>query len=160
VPYARLAEFPVELPPLRRRREDILLLLAHALGDRPADLTPSLAEALVLHGWPYNVRELRALAQELRIRGAGAARLGLELVEKRLARPGASQPDAPAPPDDDARDDAGDAAPIPDRAQLEALLRAHRGVVADVARAVRRSRKQVYRWITEQGLDVEQYRKG
>ncbi|MBZ0117697.1 MAG: Fis family transcriptional regulator, partial [Sandaracinaceae bacterium] len=46
----------------------------------------------------------------------------------------------------------------PDRAELEELLARHHGVVADVARAVGRSRKQVYRWIQQCDLDPEAFR--
>jgi transcriptional regulator with GAF, ATPase, and Fis domain len=63
--YARLAGYTVVLPPLRQRREDIGLLIA-ALMARHAAVTgtalPSLdaaaARALLLYGWPRNVREL------------------------------------------------------------------------------------------------------
>jgi hypothetical protein len=48
--------------------------------------------------------------------------------------------------------------PIPDRAQLEELLRRHGGIISDVARAVRRSRKQVYRWLELYQLDVAAFR--
>ena len=48
--------------------------------------------------------------------------------------------------------------PPPGRAELEELLRAHRGVVANVARAMRRSRKQVYRWLELHGLDAARFR--
>lgn len=37
-------------------------------------------------------------------------------------------------------------------------MRAHRGVVANVARAMRRSRKQVYRWLELHGLDAAAFR--
>jgi transcriptional regulator with GAF, ATPase, and Fis domain len=88
--YARLSEYPMSIPLLRERREDILLLFLHALGAPTARLTPALAEALLLHAWPFNVRELLALASQLRIRGGGAAGpldLDLELVADRLGRP-------------------------------------------------------------------------
>ncbi|MEP7122395.1 MAG: sigma 54-interacting transcriptional regulator [Byssovorax sp.] len=159
--YARLSGYPMSIPLLRERREDILLLLLHALGPTAARLTPALAEALLLHDWPFNVRELLALASQLRIRaGAATGPLDLELVSDRLARSAA----APQPPPDDSVDrpddraEAADKEPPPDRAALEALLTTHRGVVADVARAMRRSRKQVYRWIADQKLDVTRFR--
>ena len=163
--YARLAEYPMTIPKLRDRREDILLLLLHALGAPTPRLTPALAEALLLHAWPFNVRELLALASQIRIRaglvaGGAKALLDVDLVADRLARPGkvsASSVDAPMEPGDD-RAEAGDKDPPPDRAALEALLVAHRGVVADVARAMRRSRKQVYRWIADHELDVARFR--
>jgi len=72
--YYRLAVFPLELPPLRKRPEDILSLVEHFLrvhGAREAKpdcrLSETAAELLLHHGWPGNVRELenevqRALA--------------------------------------------------------------------------------------------------
>jgi DNA-binding NtrC family response regulator len=194
--FARLAELPLAIAPLRERREDILHLLFHALGAPRPKITFALAEALLLHGWPFNVRELIALATQLRIRSNGADLLDVDLAVDRLkpvpasgaspASPGpsgasgaslaspalpassasstaaASRGDVPVDPrragEDDERRDEDEKEPPPNRAQLEELLRAHRGVVADVARAMRRSRKQVYRWITHHGLDAQRFR--
>ena len=60
--YYRLNVFDIGLPPLRERREDILLLAAaflRELGGDTAELTPEAMEALRCHDWPGNVRELR-----------------------------------------------------------------------------------------------------
>ncbi len=54
--YYRLAQFPVRLPPLRERREEIPWLVVHALGELTAH--PSLIELAMLRPWPGNVREL------------------------------------------------------------------------------------------------------
>ena len=81
--YARLSEIVIRLPPLRERREDILLLLSHFLGAGPP-LQPALAESLLLYDWPWNVRELSKVATELRVRGAKLPQLTLDLVESRL----------------------------------------------------------------------------
>jgi len=58
--YYRVAVVPIELPPLRDRREDIRLLastfLARAGGQK--QLTPAAIGALEGYGWPGNVREL------------------------------------------------------------------------------------------------------
>ncbi|WP_437831009.1 sigma 54-interacting transcriptional regulator [Sorangium sp. So ce1153] len=171
--FARLSEFPLGIAALRERREDILLLLEHALGAPRPRISPALAEALLLHPWPFNVRELFALAAQLRIRGGEAEVLDLELVADRLeppssAAPAASRPttapdrrlpsDRVASSEEEARREAEEREPPPDRAQLEELLRAHRGVVADIARAMRRSRKQIYRWIAHHNLDVQRFR--
>jgi transcriptional regulator with GAF, ATPase, and Fis domain len=59
--YYRLAIFPIKLPPLRERREDVAKLAAAFLGKFCPDVTLSAGalEALQRHDWPGNVRELR-----------------------------------------------------------------------------------------------------
>jgi DNA-binding NtrC family response regulator len=169
--YARLAEHILDIAPLRERREDILLLLLHALGAPAPRLTPALVEALLLHPFPFNVRELEAVASQLRICASPYDAFDLSLVEDRLRSapptlPHASHPsnaggicDAVQPAGIARSPDATDERQLPpDRAQLEALLRAHRGVIADIARAMQRSRKQVYRWLGQHDLDIERFR--
>ena len=62
----RLNVITIELPPLRRRKEDVPLLARHLVRqlaqrhERPArQLSPAAVEALKSHHWPGNVRELR-----------------------------------------------------------------------------------------------------
>jgi DNA-binding NtrC family response regulator len=64
--FFRLSVFPVEIPPLRRRRGDILRLAdaflekyAREMGRRGLRLSEPAREALVRHSWPGNVRELQ-----------------------------------------------------------------------------------------------------
>ena len=64
--YYRLCVFPIELPPLRERREDIALLAAHflevaarRLNSPEVRLTDHALELLTAHDWPGNVRELQ-----------------------------------------------------------------------------------------------------
>jgi anaerobic nitric oxide reductase transcription regulator len=66
--YHRLAAFPLRVPPLRERREDIPLLAAHfadaarrRLGLGPVRLSPAVVETLSRADWPGNVRELENL---------------------------------------------------------------------------------------------------
>jgi DNA-binding NtrC family response regulator len=61
--YYRLRVAVVELPPLRERGADVLLLAEHFLartsrGRRPCRLSRGARERLLLHRWPGNVREL------------------------------------------------------------------------------------------------------
>jgi transcriptional regulator with GAF, ATPase, and Fis domain len=158
--FARLSEFTVELPPLRERREDVLPILAAALGEAPPDLDPELVQELLLHDWPFNVRELLKTASRLKLRGADATRLDLETLGERLRAPAAAggAPAATAKAPAPAADEADDRQPIPGKEELEALLRAHGGVIADIARVTGRSRKQVYRWLRQHGLDADSYR--
>jgi DNA-binding NtrC family response regulator len=63
--FFRLAVFPVEIPPLRERERDVLLLARHfaaqigkELRGREAVLSEAASQALNAHAWPGNVREL------------------------------------------------------------------------------------------------------
>ena len=62
--YYRLSVFPIHIPPLRERREDILELAEHflrrATADRPLALAAETQSELLARRWPGNVRELRA----------------------------------------------------------------------------------------------------
>jgi DNA-binding NtrC family response regulator len=70
--YYRLNVLPVEMPPLRERRDDIPLLVHHFLdrarseqGCRVQGLADEALERLVSHEWPGNVRELENLMERL-----------------------------------------------------------------------------------------------
>jgi two-component system NtrC family response regulator len=66
--YYRLAVIAVELPPLRRRREDIPLLIRHFLAKfGAADLAVDTAALALLcdYDWPGNVRELENAVQRM-----------------------------------------------------------------------------------------------
>jgi DNA-binding NtrC family response regulator len=63
--FVRLAVFPIEVPPLRDRGDDIVLLAHHfaseigrELRGREAQMSPEAIAALQKHPWPGNVREL------------------------------------------------------------------------------------------------------
>lgn len=68
--YYRLNVFPIFLPALRKRPEDIPLLTRHFLEDaareyelQPPALTPEAAAAITRYRWPGNIRQLRALCE-------------------------------------------------------------------------------------------------
>ncbi len=66
--YYRIATFRIELPPLRRRREDIPLLLQEftarcAAAGRPLEFSSEVLRALLDYAWPGNVRELQNLVE-------------------------------------------------------------------------------------------------
>jgi transcriptional regulator with GAF, ATPase, and Fis domain len=96
--YYRLSVFPVELPPLRKRPEDIPLLADHFLALSARKLgrpKPSLTLANVLkleqYEWPGNVRELQHVIERAVITAVGG-RLVMEipLKEAAKAKPGES----------------------------------------------------------------------
>lgn len=68
--YHRLYVFPLQLPPLRQRKDDIPLLLkyftdtiARRMGISPPPIKESTLEALLRYSWPGNVRELENLVE-------------------------------------------------------------------------------------------------
>jgi formate hydrogenlyase transcriptional activator len=77
--YYRLNVFPISLPPLRDRREDIPLLVDHILATRKSKLGKSIVEvpyevmeALKAYHWPGNVRELENVIEHSVILSAGS----------------------------------------------------------------------------------------
>jgi DNA-binding NtrC family response regulator len=88
----RLNVFPLELPPLRQRLEDLPLLVRHFLqeiGQREGAAkraTPAALERLAQYRWPGNVRELRNVLQRAYVMAADA-----EITEQWLPRDPAAQ---------------------------------------------------------------------
>lgn len=86
----RLNVFPIELPPLRGRLDDLPLLVDHFLreiGQREGSAkrpTPAALERLAQHRWPGNVRELRNVLQRAYVMAAGP-----EITDEWLPRPSA-----------------------------------------------------------------------
>ena len=70
--YHRVVVFPLELPPLRRRCEDLPALVQHFAdqvsaqnGWKPVPFSAGAIEALKRYGWPGNIRELRNVVERL-----------------------------------------------------------------------------------------------
>src|SRR5206468_6463192 len=83
--YYRLSVFPVELPPLRKRKEDIPLLAEHflrlsarKLGRAAPRVTLAVVQRLQQYDWPGNVRELQHVLERAVITSTGS-RLNVEL---------------------------------------------------------------------------------
>jgi two-component system, NtrC family, nitrogen regulation response regulator NtrX len=162
--YFRLAVFPLRMPPLRERREDILPLLqtfVRELGGAATTVavTPDGMAALAAHPFPGNVRELRNFAERLiLLRGRGpllvdaAATAVLTLGD-------------PLPPED-AAGGSGETPPIArlgqkgyralvddfERALLRAALERTGANVAAAARLLKVDRGNLYRRIQALGL--------
>ena len=92
--YFRLGAFPIEVPPLRERKEDLPALAAHfvetiakRLGVRAVPLSPEALRALAAYDWPGNVRELAHAIERALILGEGR-RLDLDLVLPHASPPG------------------------------------------------------------------------
>ena len=157
--FYRLNEFPIHLPPLRARSEDIPLLAkhfldkhAHLAGGRVASISPHVLAAMMQHEWQGNIRELENLIKRALVTCPG------EVVESI---------DIP-------RTDPPGAVPVNDRmsykeymkvilqnaetAFLKRMLRQHHGNVSAVADLMDVDRKTVYRKIEEYEIDLTDFR--
>ena len=93
--YYRLNVFPVELPPLRKRPDDIPQLIAHfveifgrRMGKPIRFISPETMSAFTSYSWPGNVRELQNLIERAVIRSDdGELPNPLPVLEPTLARP-------------------------------------------------------------------------
>ncbi len=91
--YHRLAIFPIHLPPLRERGEDIPLLAAylvtrkaHRLGRKIDQISDAILDRLASYDWPGNVRELENVLERAIILSPGNA-LRLEAIQLGPAGP-------------------------------------------------------------------------
>jgi formate hydrogenlyase transcriptional activator len=77
--YYRLNVFPISVPPLRERRDDILPLVRHfartyaaRMGRSMTHMSARTMSALLDYSWPGNIRELQNVVQRAVIRSTGA----------------------------------------------------------------------------------------
>lgn len=101
--YYRLSVFPIEVPPLRERCEDIAPLAHHfarlaarRLGRPPPPISSEQVARLGAYGWPGNVRELEHVVERAVIRGRGLS-FELEPLSGPDRRAGQKPPEAPEP---------------------------------------------------------------
>ena len=148
--FARLDAFTVRLPPLRERREDLGLLLAALLRKlapgrcEELRISPEAALALFRHWWPLNVRELEhSLAVALTV--CPGTTIEVDHLPEGVRRGGSQL--GPAGDGDRFRE------------ELLALLRRHRGNVAEVARAFGKGRMQIHRWARRYDIDLGSFRR-
>ncbi|MFH0809890.1 MAG: sigma-54 dependent transcriptional regulator [Pseudomonadota bacterium] len=144
--YYRLNVLHVNLPPLRERGKDVLLLAEHMLGLYAKEIAKKLAgfdaaaqKALLHHGWPGNVRELinRVKRAAVLADGSWITAKDLDLSEAVPIRPGSGLRQA--------------------RQNLEAdclreALATSGGKVTECARLLQISRSQIYHLLKKHGL--------
>jgi DNA-binding NtrC family response regulator len=88
--YYRINEFPIRVPPLRERGDDILILAKHFLDKFNAEfnkdvreITPEAQARLLGYAWPGNVRELQGVVKRGLILAGGA--IGVEHLPPEIA---------------------------------------------------------------------------
>jgi DNA-binding NtrC family response regulator len=151
----RLNTVEIELPPLRERREDILLLVDHYVGlyskkyGKPArEISPEVASALQAYDWPGNVRALRHAAERAVILADGE---GFTVEDFSLSRssprPAAVAAPAPSPA---ARDDLN--LERAEKHMIEEALKKHSYNISLAAAELGLTRASLYRRMEKHGL--------
>jgi formate hydrogenlyase transcriptional activator len=99
--FYRLSVFPIELPPLRDRREDIRLLVRHFVMDYAASMQKRITAiseefmaVLAQHSWPGNVRELQNFIERSVILWTGGVLSGSLPALTQTAQDGSEWPKA------------------------------------------------------------------
>ncbi len=106
--YYRLSAFPIRIPSLRERREDIPALAARfvahfrrELGRPELELTPEAVALLSSQPWPGNVRELMNRIERAAILAKADGRMGVELFALPGGAPALASPTPPFAGEDD-----------------------------------------------------------
>ena len=158
--YYRLRVFPIEIPPLRARREDIepiarlLLSRVGARTGRALRFSPDALRALLSYDWPGNVRELEN-ALEFAATVCPGQTLQTEDLPPEVRSPSDRRAlEPPAGPGRQGGPVAPDEAPASqdEAAALRAALENHRWSRSDTARALGMSRSTLWRRMRDLGL--------
>ena len=151
--YYRLNVFPIQLPALRDRREDLEILaslfsekIAFSLDQPMRELTPAALDVLRQHDWPGNVRELANVIEQVYVRTEGERILAEDFAD---ILPGtAIQP--PEPPD--RKRSLAAAMDELERALILEALDDSRGNKLDAARRLGLSRTNLYAKLRKHGI--------
>jgi two-component system nitrogen regulation response regulator NtrX len=151
--FFRLNVFPIELPPLRRRMEDLPALVTHlAERVRPRHemtFTPAALEALASYSWPGNVRELANLVERLSILCGPV----IDAADVRGVLPGGTPPNRSAQLSGQAERSLTDALDEYERELLCAALAQAQGNMAEAARILQTDRANLYRRMRRLGVE-------
>ena len=152
--FFRLNVIPVQLAPLRERREDVLPLVQHFLdrhaagGGRRLTLAPDAERAIAEHAWPGNVRELENVMERAVVLARGDAIVPEDLLLEQTLGPSTAQRAAV--------DTSGTLQECLDRAaeaRIRAALEAAQGQRVEAARALGIERTTLYRMMKRLGME-------
>jgi transcriptional regulator with GAF, ATPase, and Fis domain len=157
--YYRLSAFPIQLPPLRERRDDIPLLAERFLaaaaarhGKPDVGFEPAAVELLVRSEWPGNVRELQNAVERAVAMVRAGERIGVAHLAARFQGSGAQAVEATAPASDENPTALRPARAAFERQHIAEVLRQHGGNVTRAAAALGLSRAMLQLKMKEYGL--------
>jgi DNA-binding NtrC family response regulator len=153
--YHRIFVFPIVVPPLRERPDDVALLadcfarqIAEQNGWKPRSFDPDALQVFAAYAWPGNVRELRNVVERLLLltdeTNDGAT------VRQVLTGPGTGSPRAAK-----AAGSLSERVAAFEREVMLAELQAHGHRVAETARALGLERSHFYKKCQQLGIDLK-----
>jgi len=165
--FYRLNIFPITLPPLRERLEDIPLLAEHfmekyntSFGRRVNRISPSVISSMMNYTWKGNVRELENIIKRAIIQTDGDSINSIDIPA------GDHRYDNDTPPDIETAIEEN----IPFKEYMKSIamdaemkylvtaLKSHKGNINKVAQMMNVDRKTIYRKLSEYAIDIEQFR--
>ena len=162
--YYRLSVFPIEIPPLRERREDIPIFSRHILKKlnkfhlkEIQDIHPQVLESFERYSWPGNIRELENLIERAYILETSSV-LTPGSFPRELLIPGDVRPQLPL----------GSALTLAEvrrrgietieRQYLKGLLSTHEGRIGKTSQAAGISARQLHKLMTKYGIRKEEFK--
>ena len=157
--YHRVLVFPVELPPLRKRIEDIPALVQYFVqqisaqnGWKPAPFSEDAIAALALYAWPGNIREMRNVVERLLLLANGG--VDAEAVQTVLPATSSQARTVPVSPES-AQGTLAERALAFERAVVLAELEAHNKNITRAAKALGLERSHLYKKCQQLGIDLQ-----
>jgi DNA-binding NtrC family response regulator len=162
--YHRVFVFPIVLPPLRERREDIRMLAEHfarQLADqnnwKPRSFSAEASRALEGYAWPGNVRELRNVVERVLLLSS-AEPVEAAIVERALPEVGAGNSQGFTATAALAMGSLAQRVEAFERETLLAELKRHRHHMTNAAKALGLERSHLYKKCQQLGIDLRAIR--
>ena len=153
--FHRVYVFPIELLPLRARREDIPPLVEHFAAQvaaqnnwKPTKFAPEALEALCNYRWPGNVRELRNIVERLLLLADGP----VDIAMVALALP--SNAAATAPGTDGISGTLSERVSEFERLTIMQELKRHGNHMTNTAKAMGLERSHLYKKCQQLNIDI------
>ena len=157
--YHRIFVFPILLPPLRERLDDIPVLVAHFAsqiaeqnGWKPQTFSPEAMAALQRYAWPGNVRELRNIVERLLL-------LSGEDVDAATVESTLPQQVASSPPVASSAGTLAERVDAFERDVLLAELKRHGYRMTETAKVLGLERSHLYKKCQALGIDLQTVKK-
>ncbi|MCA9215125.1 MAG: sigma-54-dependent Fis family transcriptional regulator, partial [Planctomycetales bacterium] len=158
--FYRLGVIHMELPPLRERGDDVILLAHRFLTElqkgaaRVTEFSDEVVDRFRSYEWPGNIRELRNVVERA-VALAKTETVQLTDLPKPIREPDPATSNSVSVLAEISREEALDNA---DRSYLSALLEKHGGNISQAARQAGLSRQGMHKLLSRHGLDAGEFR--